>query len=270
MTQVMTKRTVGKLGSLRPTRLGDRPATTDMLVYGFPKLGKTTFALSAQDVPEMGTYLHVAIEKKGDETIRDTYPDTDVIYTSVDDNGRPLETDTAKWDRFNAIYQELRTPGHGYQTVALDTLDELQAINFGFLSETSEAVAEGKQDKDVAAPRDYGKSLIQMKRVIRMFQDLPMNVIWVCHAKDDIDEKTKKRSKKPMLVGQFQDIVGGMVSNLLYFSMDTATRERVLITASDGAIQAGTRSRVLNDMGEIADPTMSKFWYPLMGTEPAA
>lgn len=264
---VMTVRSV-RAGGLNPVRLSELPATTDMLVYGPPKLGKTTFALTAQDVPEMGNYLHVAIEKKGDETIRYTYPDTNVLYTSVDDNGRPLETDLAKWERFEYIYEELRAGGHGFDTVALDTLDELQAINISAIMEETPSVQEGKQDKDIPSKREYGKSRTQMKRVIRMFQDLPMNVIWIAHAKTDQDERTKRYSKKPALVGQFQDEVGGMVSNLLYFSMYGATKEapatRVLITASDGEIQAGTRSRVLNDMGQIEDPTMAKFWYPLM------
>jgi hypothetical protein len=245
----------------------------DMLVYGPTKLGKTTFSLTSQDVPEMGKYLHVAIER-GEETIRDTYPDTDVVFTNEDDNGWTLETDEQKWDRFCQIYEELRRPGHGYGTVGLDTLDELQAINLGYNRETADAVLDKKQDPDIASPREYGKSLLQMKRVIRAYQDLPMNVIWICHSKDDINERTKRREKKPALVGQLQDSVGGMVNNLVYLTMTQATRtepaQRILITAADGEISAGTRSRVLNDMGEISDPTMAKFWYPLMGTAPAS
>lgn len=268
MTEIMTVKSVRALGGLRPTRVADIPATVDLMIYGPTKLGKTTLALTAQDVPEMGNYIHVAIER-GEETIRDTYPDTPVIFTNEDDNGHSLETAEAKWDRFNNIYWELKTPGHGYQTVCLDTMDELQSINMGYIMEDTPTVKAGTQDKDVPSPREYGKSLTQMKRVIRAFQDLPMNVIWVCHSKTDQNDRTKRWEKKPALVGQLQDAVGGMVNNLLYLSMLPETKtepsKRLLITASDGEISAGTRSRVLNDMGQIEDPTMAKIWYPLTG-----
>lgn len=268
MTEVLTVKSVRGLGGLRPTRVSDRVAKIDTLIYGPPKLGKTTLALTSQDVPDMMPYLHIAIER-GEETIRDTYPDTPVLFLTEDDDGNILETAEQKWDRFCSIYEELRRPGHGYRTVCLDTLDELQTINIGFIMENAEAVLSGKQDADVPSMREYGKSRTQMKRMIRAFQDLDMNVIWLCHSKNDQDEKTKRWSKKPALVGQLQDEVGGMVNNLLYLTMYPATKtepvERVLITASDGEIQAGTRSRVLNDIGEITDPTMSKVWYPLVG-----
>lgn len=272
MNDVMTVRSVRSSG-LNPRRITELPTTTDSLVYGPPKLGKTTFAASAQEVPEMGNYLHVAIER-GEETLRDVYPDTDALFLDEDDNGHWLETAEQRWDRMNYIYSELKASGHGYGTVALDTLDELQSINLEFNRVDSPAVQAGNQDIEVASPREYGKSLIQMKRIIRQFQNLPMNVIWICHAKDDINERTKRREKKPMLVGQFQDLVGGMVNNLFYLTIEPATKTteatRVLVTAADGEIQAGTRSRVLNDMGFIDDPTFSKVWYPLTGTQPSA
>lgn len=269
-TEILTVKSTRGLGGIRPTRVSARSAKTDSLVYGPPKLGKTTFALSSQDIPAMMPYLHVAIER-GEETIRDTYPDTPVLFLGEDDDGNVLETAGQKWLRFNMIYEELRRPGHGYRTVCLDTMDELQTVNIGSIMENTPAVLEGKQDPDVPSLREYGKSRTQMKRVIRAFQDLDMNVIWICHSKNDQDEKTKRWSKKPALVGQLQDEVGGMVNNLLYLTMYPATKtepaQRVLITASDGEIQAGTRSRVLNDMGEILDPTMSQVWYPLVGAE---
>lgn len=269
MTEVLTTR---NLGSLRPGRVSQTVATVDMLVYGPPKLGKTTFALTAQDVPEMGEYIHVAIER-GEETIRDTYPDTPVLFTNQDDNGHLLLTGEQKWNRFTDIYDELRKPGHGFGTVCIDTMDELQAINMAYIMENTDAVEKGKQDPDVPSQREYGRSRTQMKRVIRMFQDLPMNVIWICHSKSDQNERTKRWEKKPALVGQLQDEVGGMVNNLLYLTIYPPSKadeapERVLITASDGEISAGTRSRVVNDMGEISDPTMAKLWYPLTNTTP--
>lgn len=267
----MTVRSV-RAGGLVTTRVSQQVPKMDMLVYGPPKLGKTTFALSSQDVPEMGRYLHVAIER-GEETIRDTYPDTEVIYLDEDDNGRPLGSGVDQWNRFNYIYNELSVPGHGFQTICNDTLDQLQVVNLACIMEEADAVIEGKQHKDIPSKREYGVSRTQMKRVIRAYQQLPMNVIWVCHAKTDENERTKRWEKKPALVGQFQDEVGGMVNNLVYLTMYPATKnepaQRTLITASDGEIQAGTRSRVLNDLREIPDPTMAKFWYPLTGTAPA-
>jgi hypothetical protein len=267
LTEVMTTRS---LGNLKIRRVSQDVTTVDMLVYGPPKLGKTTFALTAQDVPEMGPYVHIAVEK-GEETIRDTYPDTAVLRVREDDNGNILHSATARWNRFQDFYDELARPGHGFGTVCIDTLDVLQEVNIGAIMEDTDAVKEGKQDPDVPSMREYGRSRTQMKRVIRMFQDLPMNVIWICHSKDDQNERTKKWSKKPALVGQLQDEVGGMVNNLLYLTIEPGPRRgddpvRLLVTSADGEISAGTRSRVVNDMGEIIDPTMAKLWYPLTGT----
>lgn len=255
-----------RAGGLNPHKVTELPTTIDCLIYGPPKLGKTLLALTSQDVPEMGKYLHVAIEP-GEETIRDTYPDTDVLRLDVDDDGRYMDGYVDQWNRFDYIYQELRAGGHGYGTVCLDTMDALQTINMGSIMATTDAVLAGNQDPDIPSKREYGKCRTEMKRYIRMFQNLPMNVLWICHSTTEQNERTKRWEKKPMLVGKLQDEVGGMVNNLMYFSMEPATKtdpaQRVLITGADGEIQAGTRSRVLNDMGEIIEPTMSKVWGPL-------
>lgn len=262
----MTVRSV-RAGGLNPQKVSEIPATADFLVYGPPKLGKTTFALTAQDVPEMGKYLHIGVER-GEETIRDTYPDTDAVFLDHDKETL-FERPTEQWDRFEYFYDELRADGHGYGTVCIDTMDALQTINMAAIMENTDSVIGGTQDPDIPSKREYGKSRTQMKRYIRMFQNLPMNVIWVCHSTTEQNERTKRYEKKPMLVGKLQDEVGGMVNNLLYLSMIPATKDkdpqRILITSADGEIQAGTRSRVLNDLGEILDPTMSKVWYPLTG-----
>jgi hypothetical protein len=268
----MTVRSVRSTG-LHTKKISEIPAKIDCLVYGPPKLGKTTFALTAQDVPEMGKYLHIAAER-GEETIRDTYPDTEVMFLDTDDDERWLERYVDQWDRFDYIYQELRAGGHGFGTVCIDTMDVLQTINIGAIMETADSVIAGTQDRDIPSKREYGKSRTEMKRYIRQFQNLPMNVIWVCHSTTEQNERTKRWERKPMLVGKLQDEVGGMVNNLLYFSMTPAigdgVAQRVLVTAADGEIQAGTRSRVLNDMGEILDPVMSKVWYPLTAGPQAA
>lgn len=266
----MTVKSV-RAGGLNAQKVSEIPETADFMVYGPPKLGKTTFCLTSQDVPEMGKYLHVGVER-GEETIRDTYPDTDAVFLD-NDGDHWLERPTDQWDRFDYIYQELRAGGHGYGTVCVDTMDALQTINMAAIMENTDSVIGGTQDPDIPSKREYGKSRTQMKRYIRMFQNLPMNVIWVCHSTVEQNERTKRYERKPMLVGKLQDEVGGMVNNLLYLTMAPATKtepaQRILVTAADGEIQAGTRSRVLNDMGEIVDPTMSKVWYPLTGTKTA-
>lgn len=265
MTGVMTVKSVRSTG-LVTTRVADKVATVDMMIYGPPKLGKTTLALTSQDVPEMGKLLLVAAER-GEETIRDTYPETELMYLDTDDEARWLERYIDQWNRFDYIYQELRAGGHGFGTVCIDTMDVLQTINLGAIMEDTQAVIDGRQDRDIASEREYGKCRTQMKRYIRMFQNLPMNVIWICHSDTVVNKRTKLIEKKPMLVGKLQNEVGGMVNNLMYFSMlppdGDQPAQRILITASDGEIQAGTRSRVLNDMGEIIEPTMSKVWTPL-------
>ena len=266
MSIVMTVKSQ-RVGGLNTHKVTERPTTIDAMVYGPPKYGKTLFCLTSQDVPEMGTYLHVAVEP-GEETIRDTYPDTEVLRLDLGDDGQWYDRYTDQWDRFEYIYQELRAGGHGYGTVCIDTMDALQTINMGSIMENTDAVLAGNQDPDIPSKREYGKSRTEMKRYIRMFQNLPINVLWVCHSTSEQNERTKRWERKPMLVGKLQDEVGGMVNNLLYFSMYSADKQnpkpqRVLITSADGEIQAGTRSRVLNDMGEIVEPTMSKVWEPL-------
>jgi hypothetical protein len=267
--KVLTPNTAG---AFRPVKVGARPTTIDVLIYGPPKLGKTTLALTSQDVPEMGRYLHIAVEP-GAETIRDTYPDTDILYLAIDEDGHRVPRDK-QWERFQDIVLWLMVPGHGYGTVAIDTVDELQTLNITHILATSEAVLSGKQDPNVPSPRDYGVSLREMSTVIRLLQDLLMNTIFIAHSKSTQDERTKRWHKKPALVGQLQDAIGGMVNNLVYLTMYPATTnsppQRVLITAADGEIQAGTRSRLVNGMAEILDPTMAKLWYPLTGVEPAA
>jgi phage nucleotide-binding protein len=106
----------------------------NLLIYGDPGVGKTVFCASALG---LGKVLVLDVEG-GMASIRNT--DIDVV-------------DIESMSDLNETYEMLSETKHGYTTVCIDNLTELQRI-------ITEDVLEGTS-KDTPAMRDWGKTLLQ-------------------------------------------------------------------------------------------------------------
>jgi KaiC/GvpD/RAD55 family RecA-like ATPase len=195
--EVLTERS---LGGLRVVPVQKRSPYINMLVYGESGTGKTTLAGSSDACPALRPALIVDFEG-GTESLVRAYPEVDQVRVTT-------------WKEMQAVYDELLLDKHGYSTVILDSLTEIQKFNmYSIMEELLERKPE--MDPDVPSMREWGKNLEQMRKFVRAFRDLPMHSIFTALVKQDRNDRTGMVTTLPSLSGKlagevaaFLDIVG--------------------------------------------------------------
>lgn len=235
----------------------------NMLVYGRSSIGKTTLAGSADAVPEMRNVLCLDAEA-GTLSLRKTDYDVDVIRIT-------------NWNDLADIYNALLAGGHNYQTVILDSLTELQDMCMReIMRQMKEDPDNFERDPDVPGMYEWNKSEKQVKRLIRAFRDLPMNVIFTALMKEDKDTKTGVQMKLPDLPGKLAHRVAALFDIVLYYTIITrkgdddedAGQVRVVATqAGTNTVAKNRGSDDLPELLEIPDPRVTpamSIIYPLI------
>lgn len=146
-----------------------------------------------------------------------------------------------------------------YEWVLLDGLTNLQEILW------RESIAKGQninpdRDPDILSQQDYLRVQNQIKEVVRLFNDLPQNVLYTAQtmrAEDEDDEVLML----PLLSGkkgEFAQKICGMVHVVGYLSVVTPREKepfRRLYTQRDGKIFAKDR---YDAIGRMDNPTISR------------
>lgn len=146
------------LGVMSP----DQIEYLNLLVFGEPGAGKTYLAGTAQDHPKTSPVLVLDVEG-GTTTLRQR-PDIDVVQV------RSIE-------QIIEVHNKLVTKNDGYyKTVVIDSLTELQKLD---LSDIMKELVQRRPDRDPDVPdvREWGKTGVHMRKIVRHFRDLPMNTI---------------------------------------------------------------------------------------------
>lgn len=187
-------------GGLALSTVQERPPFINMLIYGDPGSGKTVLAGSAQAVEAMSPVLVVDVEG-GSYSLRAFYPDIDVVRVKA-------------LSELVKVYETLATTDHGYKTVVLDSLTEIQKM---VMSDIMREVVEEDSDRDPDVPsiREWGKSGEQMRRIIRRFRDLDMHVIFTALV-DEVQDKKGRRTFFPMLSGKLKKEAAGFMDIVVY------------------------------------------------------
>jgi hypothetical protein len=259
----ITPSTVARFGGLPITSAGDSERRVNVLIYGDSGIGKTVFAGSAQNVPEMRDVLFIDVEG-GTESLVRTYPGVDVVRIT-------------KMRELWPIYDELHRGRHNYGTVVLDSLSELQKFDLMEILQIGSQERPGKVDPDVAGIREWGVTLEHMRKAVRLFRDLPMNTIYTALVNYMKDPRTGMYIKNPGLQGRaaaelpaFPDIV------LYYFTKEVGTGEfgqdgkevtvekRIAQSKRTSTVAAKDRTGLLPPA--MRDPTMQKIWDAVTNT----
>lgn len=220
---------------LKIEKLVEKDPGIKMIVYGSPGVGKTYFSSSAPKA------LFVDVEG-GTLSIKNAGRDIDVVKVN-------------KFSQIFEIHKALLEGGHGYQSVIIDSLTELQKKSMDGIIDEAYRKDPSKRDPDVAELRDWGKNTAQLRRAVRYFRDLPMNVIFTALAKESKDEKTGEISIGPDLTPKLQNDVAGYLDIIGHMSTKEKDGEllRQMLVQPTGKFMAKDRSGRLGKILESPD-----------------
>lgn len=162
------------------------------------------------------------------------------------------------WDDFNAAYERLRVNEEGFKACAIDSLSETHIFALLTLLEDP-GIKREEKDADLIQQPDYGKALVQIRRLVRTFRDLPLHVFYTAHHKEDTDTR-EGLIKTVKLSGQAATEIPGMMSMVGYLALtedDEGKTQRTLLLQNYAKIRTGVRTGwdvVAPD--EIDDPTI--------------
>lgn len=213
--------------SLLPTqkvKTGLDPSTSKVLLYGPPKIGKST--LASQFDPDHTLFLACEPGLGGLEVFQ-----------------VPVES----WEKFLAVCAELAKGEHPYKLVVIDTADELIRYCTEF--------ALRRLGVDHASDAGYGKGWDAINTEFRLkiskLSSLGLGVWFISHSVDkDIEQRVGKITKTvPTIGGKARDFIIGFVDCILLAdSISTEQGERrVLRTAKSENYEAGMRGGTLPD-----------------------
>jgi len=198
----------------------------NMLVYGSPGVGKTTFAASAQDSPYGKDVLFIDVEG-GVRSISDR---ADITIFRPDD-----------FDDIRKVFLMLKNGElSAFKTVVVDSIGETQALGLRSIMKTSKT-------PDLPGLQDYGKSNEQVGNLIRglrgLAQSKGVNVIITALAVESKDETTGAVLTRPALTPKALELATGAVDMLGYLSQ-TKDGTRVLNFAPSPSYMAKLRQPV--------------------------
>lgn len=254
MPDVLTPTHIGNLPVRKAAELGGK---VNMLIYGEPGVGKTRIIGSADAVPEMRKVLIVDVDG-GALTVKDDFPNVDVVRVE-------------NFDQLQAVYNSLRAGGHGYGTVGIDTITEVQKYNMTDVMARLVA-RDPARNEFVPDRREWAISSEMVRRMIHAFKDLPLNTIFTAHVKDDEDPSTGATFKRPDLPGKLARQIPGWFDLVVYmYEREVQTRneknevtgtevKRLWLTKNGGKVIVKDRSNKMPRIYEVKpnEPTMVK------------
>lgn len=213
----------------------------NIVAYGPPGAGKTTFA-STFPKP-----LILSAES-GLLSVRDRQVDFWEINT---------------WEDVEEAFRYLRLGEHAYQSVAIDSLTELQKKLNEYIVRKHPNVR--RSYEDLASQQDWGANIDKMRKLCRAFRDLPMHVAFL--ALDATKEVDGEESvTRPALSGKtLPDELCGWVDVVLYLPGAQKDDEGNVYYPAQTVTAKGRVAKFRVPAGTkvppaISDPTFASVW----------
>jgi len=203
------------------------PPKTDLvdmnfLVYGPPKIGKSTFCSHAEGA------LFLATE-------------AGLNHLSV------YQTPISSWEEMTEALAQIAAGGHSFRTVVIDTVDNA----YRFCEEYICRKLGIEHPSDAAYGKGFGSVNSEFTRVLTKLGSLPYGLILVSHARErEVTTRTGTLMRiGPTLPEGARKIVTGFADCILYFDVETIpgtdgknTYRRVIRTKPTTHYEAGDRT----------------------------
>jgi hypothetical protein len=220
-------------------------SSVTILVYGKPKIGKSTFAAQfpgALFLPTEPGLNHLE------------------VYQAPADG-----TGIKNWDHFIAVMTEIARGGHPFKTLIVDTIDNLHKMCAEHVCKTRGVEYAGDM------PHAKGWALVanEFERVIRRIAQLPYGLVMISHATDRETETPKGTVLRtvPTLSEGARKSVAGLVDMILYCDVeavadtDGSTKfKRVIRTKPATNYDAGDRTGTLPPTIDLSFGSFFEAW----------
>lgn len=197
------------------------------LIYGNPGVGKTMFcAVAPKPIIANCEGGLLCLDK-----ISAYHDDLDL-----------LKVDIHTIKDLQELYNYLSKEEHDRETVVIDSLAEVIRIGM------DEIISSPNRDArygDAPTLQDYSLNTNRMRKIVRLFRDLPMHVFFTCHASNQKDEQSGRIMTKPSLTPRISEEVMGyvdLVGYLFVADVEGNKTERRLLTQPKGKFEAKDRS----------------------------
>lgn len=221
------------------------------LIFGPSGAGKTTLLGTANDDPRTAPMLLLDFEGGVASLVG---RDIDIVSIRT-------------WTDYNEAYEYLRQGDHKYQSVAIDSVSETHV--FALLT-ALESEASARRNPDLLQQGDYGIALVQMRKLLRRFRDLPLHVFYTALAMADNDKRLGT-IQKPSFAGKAADEVPGIVDVVGYLGLaedDEGETHRVLLLRDHPGYAVKIRVPTGSEVPDmIVDPTIGMLLDVLGYTE---
>lgn len=213
---------------LQPTTISRDLRNKYVLLYGLPKVGKTSFAAQC---PKNLMFCF----EKGVNFLPGVYA-----------------ADVPKWTDFKALLKQLdkEEVKEKFQTVTIDTVSIAWDLCCQFICSQNNVKALG----DIAWGKGYALAKDEFSSALRQISMMGYGIILITHAKtttEKIDDETTITKVAPNIPERAQDIVNALVDIIGYIdvqwqdSADGPVSVRTLITRGTPTVVAGSRLKYL-------------------------
>lgn len=173
-------------------------------------------------------------------------------YVNSEKNSRLDKVDVLKvtcWDDLEDIIDLLDSGKTRYKSLGVDSLTEINYLGLREITEKAGKTNPAKHDGELSQLQDYARSATRMRRVIRSFRDLPINVFFTALPVENKDETSGAIEIRPSLTGKLSeeipgmlDVVGYMSTHKLKSGESEADSKRVIYFQPQGRFRAKDRS----------------------------
>lgn len=247
-------------GTRMPPRTKSKPKSTlasatdrkiKALVFGPPGHGKTHF-LGTAVFDERTCPIAIFDFEGGVLDVLTGLPGEGTDWVRI-----PVNT----WDEFNEGYERLRVNDEGFKSTAIDSLSETHIFALMNILDDNRTKREERGDNpDLIQQPDYGVGLIQIRRLVRYFRDLPLHTFYTALPKQEVDSR-EGMVTMVALAGKAAVEIPGLMTVVGYLALsenDEGETQRVMLLQN----YAKMRTKVRTPWGvtapdELENPTVT-------------